>query len=295
MIKQLFRIGLVAMFTICLISCSGKKNEEKKEIILKPETTDVSGDMEDCFVVVDREYKVTDGFGNGIITVEIERTDQELPFSLEGKHLFSFSQFAAVEYVQVGFGIEFLDQDGNILDKVEASGSGFSGSYDPDEAVALVKLKPGRKGTIRFSIRDAAEDAVSFRISSAYGENSGGESGEYASDDSDDLAEMESSLDNESDDISLGSHSSKQVANKDWDKFLDSYEKYVDKCVSLAKRIDKGDMDAYSEYPALMKKAEEIGEEMNGAFDSMTSSQWARYGRITNKLNQVLELYDKNK
>lgn len=294
MIKQLFRIGFAAAFTIILISCSGKKNEEKQEIILKPETTEVSGDLEECFVVIDREYKVTDGFGNGLLTVEIERTDEELPFDLEGKHLFSFSQFAAVEYVQVGFGIEFLDKDGNVLDKVEASGSGFSGSYDPDEAVALVKLKPGKKGTIRFSVGDEAVEAVSFRITSAYEENSGGEGGEYVSDDTENLDDMISSSDDESEDISLDTHSSKAAANKDWDKFLDSYEKYVDKCVSLAKRIDKGDMSAYDELPALMKKAQEIGDEMHGAYDYMSTTQWARYAKITNKLNQVLEQSNKN-
>lgn len=294
MIKKLFRICFVAVISLCLISCSGKKNEEKQEIILKPETTEVTGDLEDCFVVIDREYKATEGFGNGIITVEIERTDEDLPFDLEGKHLFSFSQFAAVAYIQVGFGIEFLDADGNILDKVDANGSGFSGSYSPDEAVALVKLKPGKKGTIRFSIKDAAKEAVSFRITSAYESNSGGEGGEYVSDDTDNLDDLVSSSDDELDEVSISNHSSKATANKDWDKILDSYEKYVDKCISLSKRIDKGDMSAYDEYPGLMKKAQEIGDEMQGAYDYMSSTQWARYAKITNKLSQVLEQSNKD-
>ena len=43
--------------------------------------------MEGCFTVVDREYKTTGGLANGIITVELERTNQELPFELNGREL----------------------------------------------------------------------------------------------------------------------------------------------------------------------------------------------------------------
>lgn len=157
----------IALLAIIMVACGGA-SDKKSEIVVKPVETDVSGDMEGCFKVIDKEYKASGDSPKGIITVEIERTDEDLPFDLDGKKLYSFSEFSATDYIQVGFGIEFLDEDGNVLDKVSADGSGFSGSYSPDEAKALVKLKPGKKGSIRF---EAVKGAVGFRITSAYNDN----------------------------------------------------------------------------------------------------------------------------
>ncbi|MBR7023176.1 MAG: hypothetical protein IKI09_06880 [Bacteroidales bacterium] len=155
----------ISLLTISMVACENKGKSDKSEIIMKPVETEVSGDMEGCFKVVDKEYKATGDWGDGIITVEIERTDEDLPFEIDGKTILSFGEYVASEHIQVGFGIEFLDEDGNVLEKVSANGSGFSGSYDHDEAKSLVKLKPGKKGTIRFV---AVKGAVGFRISSAY-------------------------------------------------------------------------------------------------------------------------------
>ncbi|MCQ2094551.1 MAG: YARHG domain-containing protein [Bacteroidaceae bacterium] len=169
---------------IPLVCNSSTTESESNELdmILEPVETEISGDMDGCFTVVDKKYKVTDKMGTKIITVEIERTDEKLPFELEGRELFSFSEVGPVAYVQVGFGIEYLDQDGNILDKVSAN----SGGYDSSECVALVKLNSGKKGTIRFSVDDSAAEAVSFRITSAYEDNGSLEKDDYSSN-SDDM------------------------------------------------------------------------------------------------------------
>lgn len=145
-----FKFLWISLMTISMVACENKGKSDKSEIIVKPVETEVTGDLEDCFKVVDKEYKATGDFGEGIITVEIERTNEELPFEIEGNTLLSFSEFGPTEYIQVGFGIEFLDEDGNVLKKVSANGSGLSGSYDPDEAKSLVKLKPGKKGNYSF-------------------------------------------------------------------------------------------------------------------------------------------------
>ena len=259
---------------ICLASCGGKKANEEKEIVVKPTETSVSGDLEGCFTVIDREYKATGDWSEGIITVEIERTDQELPFELNGRELCSFSHQLFAANVQVGFGIEFLDEGGNVLDKVSANGTGFSGSYDSDECVALAKLKPGKKGTIRFTVTNDAKDAVGFRITSAYQENEASESDNKSSSSDDNV----SSDDNEDEELSSGSGS------EDWDELLESYEEYVDKYISYLKKAAKGDVTALSEYPALMEKAQEFSNKLQNAQSDMSTSQWARYNKITSKM-----------
>lgn len=170
--NKIIKYAIAIFASLLLFSCGEKRNSgETSEIVMTPSEVEVSGDLEGCFVVKERKYKATGDWANGIITVEIERTDNDLPFELGDRELCSFSTYMYDANVQVGFGIEFLDEDGNVLDKVSADGSGTSGSYDTDEAVALCKLKKGRKGTIRFTVDDSAKEAVSFRISSAYKEN----------------------------------------------------------------------------------------------------------------------------
>ena len=72
--------------------------------------------------------------------------------------------------------------------------------------------------------------------------------------------------------------------SEDWDALLDSYEKYVDKYISFAKKAATGDMDALTEYPALMEKAQELSDKMEDAKGEMSASQWRRYMEITNKM-----------
>lgn len=272
---------LNGIFVIALLaSCGGKKGDSAGSESMQPETTVVSGDLGDCFEVVDRQYKITDTDGlYNLITVELQRTDSSLPFDLDSDaEVCSYSTSLAKPHIQVGFGIEFLDEDGNVLDKVSASGSGLSGSYDSDEAVDLVKLKDGEKGSIRFSVGSSAKNATQFRITSSYTEKEGfGSSSE-----NDEVVSVVSleDLDDDDGDDDYGSSSS----SNDYDAMLDSYEKYVDKYVSIMKKAAAGDMTALAEYPALLEKAEEFSSKMSKAEGNMTAAQWARYTKITHKM-----------
>ena len=162
-----------------MTSCGGGKDNENEKVsgneIMSPETITISGGLEDCFVVVDKEYKITDdGAFSKLLTVELQRTEDELPFELTpSTNLQSFYTSMADPFIKVGFGIEFLDDDGNVLGKVSASAPGTSASYSPDEAIDIVKLRPGEKGCIRFSVDETEQQATKFRISSAYAKEAG--------------------------------------------------------------------------------------------------------------------------
>ena len=78
--------------------------------------------------------------------------------------------------------------------------------------------------------------------------------------------------------------SSSSSSSQEWDALLDSYEEYVDKCISIGKKMAEGDMTALTEYTALMSKAEEFGDKMENAKGSMSASELARYTKITEKL-----------
>lgn len=77
--------------------------------------------------------------------------------------------------------------------------------------------------------------------------------------------------------------------SEDWDALLDSYEKYVDKYISYMKKAANGDMSALSEYPALMEQAQDYSEKLQNAKADLSSSQWSRYMKITNKMLQAAQ------
>lgn len=281
---------LALMLAIILMSCGSKKqSEESESIVLKPAEIEISGDLEGCFKVIDREYKVV-GDIQSIITVELIREENLLPYD-EDLSPQSFSTIMSSPHVQVGFGIEFLDDDGNILDKVSADGSGFSGSYDSDEAVALVKLKAGKKGSIRFIVTDEAKNATSFRITSAYKENgsSRDSSSSYSSENSSDndygeFGPMPHDFDSE-DNISGTS----SVGNANIDEWLKSYEKYTDRYISFMKKAKNGDMSAMSEYGKLLEEANDYMSKLERVKGDLTPAQLNKFNQINIKKLEALQ------
>lgn len=276
LLSTLFLIGLLA-------SCGGKKgdSENSGSEMMEPETTMVSGDLGACFTVVEREYKITDngGWGN-MLTVELERTNAPLPFELTSStEVATFGHSMSKPFIKVGFGIEFLDIDGNVLGKVSATGSGLSASYDPDEAVDLVKLKPGEKGSIRFSVNDAEKDAMYFRISSAYAEDAGwGESsGGSSSDTSGDVEQDET-------DSSSSSYSSSSSDDGDFDDFLAAYEKYINNYIAVMKKAQNGDLSAMEEAASLMADAEEYSRKLQSVSGDLSPTQLAKFQKLQQKL-----------
>lgn len=199
--KILFLLASITLFLAC---GKGEKTivESPAEVTLKPNTTEVNGDLSGCFEVIDKEYKSN----NGLLTFELKRTDTQLPFELkDGKSPSSYGTFGSDVYVHVGFGIEFLDKDGNILHVISATASGLGSCYSSDDPIALAKLKAGQSGIIRFSVPEAAKDAVSFRITTAY--------------------EM---VEESSEKESKSSYSSSNSYDNELDRAIDTYEKALD-------------------------------------------------------------------
>lgn len=283
---------LALVVALSTTACGGSKkteaDQEKPESIeLKPASDEVSGELEGCFTVVDRTYKVKfESFIGGIITVELKRTDDPLPFDTEGRMLYHMGEYSASPYVQVGFGIELLDADGNVVDKTSATDSGLSGSYSPEEAVELVKLSEGKTGTIRFRVDESASDAVSFRISSAY-EYGGSEKG------GDSDIEMINEYDNdattamvvEDDDYSSSNASKSSGKLENWDSVLDAYDKFADKYIALYKKVKDGTLSVTSpEYLEYSQQALEFSDKLSNAESDMTTAQIMRMNKIAAKI-----------
>ena len=92
----------------------------------------------------------------------------------------------------------------------------------------------------------------------------------------------------DSDDSNTSSASSSSDSS-DWDELLSSYERYVDKYIATIKKASQGDDSAMAEYPGLMSEAKELGEKISDAKDEMSSAQWARYTKITQKMTTAAQ------
>lgn len=72
-------------------------------------------------------------------------------------------------------------------------------------------------------------------------------------------------------------------SDNDIDELLSSYESYVTKYVSIAKKAKAGDMSALTEYASLAEEAQDLNEKLNNVKSQMTSSQAAKFAKIAQK------------
>ena len=78
-------------------------------------------------------------------------------------------------------------------------------------------------------------------------------------------------------------------SSSDWDSILDSYEKYVNEYIAVYKKVQAGDMSAYSKMASLMEKYQKLAEQLENASDEMTASQMARFQKINVKLAKAIQ------
>ena len=173
-IKMKRNLFLIAVLIVAAVSLSACK---KSNISMKPETTKISGDLAECFEVVDEgvDVKLKDGkleLFESVWRVKVRRTDAPLPFE-EGVLLEEYGSYRTdgQAYYLVGFGLRIEGADGDVVQENKATEGGLGGPYSHDDVEGLLKLKPGEVGEIRWSVDDKcldAEEPLKFKISSAY-------------------------------------------------------------------------------------------------------------------------------
>lgn len=123
--KKYILIGIGVIILIGLLSTIGgndksEEQQEQKELILKAAQTEIKGDLKGCYEVVDKDYKVKfaqKSYENDVITVELKRTNKELPYKRDNVVIFPEADESSAEYC-AGFGIEILNVDGDVIDKI---------------------------------------------------------------------------------------------------------------------------------------------------------------------------------
>lgn len=151
----------VALFALALTSCGGgNKGQEPAPVKVKPETTAIKGALAGCFEVVDKEYTIKEDWSKEI-TIEVKRTDAELPYSIDDIDSFG-NKSDATSSMLAGFGIEFLDKDGNVI-----ASEAPKECWDGDQVSMALRSSAGETTTFTISTNAKFDVApVSFRITS---------------------------------------------------------------------------------------------------------------------------------
>ena len=251
---KFFAIMALAIVTLTFTSCGGGKKSDGLDEV-KVDNTTIGGKLSKYFSIVDKTYKYKKDI---IDEVTVELTCIEpLP-----------------EDMVAWIGIEILDENGVVIAADEPNGNN-------EFKELFSQASPGQTVSIKVRNYENVEKQkpVKIRLSSilkeATKEESSSSNSEYES------------TEVVNDSIDSGSPTSSSAKpSRDWDAYLDSYEQYVDKYISLAKKTLEGDVSVLTEYNSLMEKAQELSSEMEKSHGEMSASQWSRYMSILGKMTQ---------
>lgn len=199
-----FKLFVLAIATLAMTSCGGSSTKEEP-VLIKPTQTEIKGDLKDCFSVVDKSYQVKWDGGEKVITIEILRTDAELPFDRDNFDVYANKGENPKEKV-AGFGIELIDSLGTVVKTITPNES----SLYKEAMIAALRLLPGETGTVTWGTFDNWDWSItSFRLISSV-ENNTKEQGDIfdrafekweKEDDSDSKSEKDSEEDDIDEDI----------------------------------------------------------------------------------------------
>lgn len=251
------RVALTGLLLLCLSAC-GSKNSSDDVYDVTVDNTTIGGKLSKYFTLEDKTYKYKKGIIDEV-SVEL-RCIEPLP-----------------ENMKAYIGVDVLDEDGSVI----AAGKPDVWSFNDYDV--LQQASPDQIVTIKIENHQNVGDSKpgKIRLSSVIEEDN---SSSYSSSSASSYVTTTDTEDADED----SNASSESAKSEDWDSLLNSYEQYVDKYISYMKKAANGDMSALAEYPALMEKAQEFSEKMENAQGDMTSSQWARYMKITNKMTQAM-------
>lgn len=271
-------LGLLTVAVCALIlstSCNGSKVGDNDKVTLTVEAE--LGELSDYLSITDKEVTVT------LSDEKKKKDDEEKEFKVVAASLAIAVQKAVASDDDFTFEVEVLDENHVKVSDLPEFRIESNSDYDNGDLNYFLN-----KGNIRAVMEDGVEvskwdendgqkvwDKIcakgKYIVIKLY--HSSAKYAEYKKGGS----TVESSDDVVSDD----------VASADFDEWLDSYEEFCTEYIELLKKASQGDMDALSEYPNMLQKAQELGEKMQNAQGEATPEQWAKYIEIQKKLTKA--------
>ena len=165
----------ILLFTCCVLllealaSCGGNGSSEKsnedgepQNYILNPKTKTITGPLGKAYEVIERDYKVKENYGVYNINVELKLANpSSLPSGFDSNRVGTYYDSGNAQYPMLAnFIIEYLDEDGDIIETRESKDSSYKD---------LMRLSEGESSSISFYLPDKEINQIKyFRIKSDY-------------------------------------------------------------------------------------------------------------------------------
>ena len=267
--KKIFVFLSVAVFMLVLAtSCNGSKDGDKVTLTVEPEL----GQLSKYLSVTDKDVTVT-------LSEKTKKKDdsKEETYKIIAASLAVSVDKAVASDYDIDFSGEVLDE--NHIKISDLSSFSIETNFDSDNGDLSRIVQAGdTRAELKKSTKDWEEedqevwDEICTKgkylvIKPAW------DTAKYA-------PYEKGSSDNSSVETSS---SDEEMADGDFDEYLDTYEEFCNEYTDLLKRAGEGDADAISEYPEILKKAQELGEKMQKVQGNATPEQIARFAEIQKK------------
>ena len=313
---KVLKIGTIAMMAALMVACGGKgkddsdksgsaetekeKVTESKDITLEPlPNLPVDGDDANLFAFFSPDGSenivlkaAPDGDGSqGVIKADVKIKISDMPEPIHGfksNPRLPLYIYNADKKQPGGFlRLEMNRTDADAVDKMVKDGNGgeITVTYEG-------KFYPSTYNEILSTAKYVQFQSASL---STVAEKEGGSS----SNDSDNGSESDSNSDNNNSgsfdddfDSDFGEEaetttSVSSSSNGDWEKWLDEYEEYVDRLISLANKAESGDPTALNDYLKALDKANSLSSDLMKKQSTMTADVLNRYMEITQRLTEI--------
>ena len=272
-------ILLTGMITFFLISCG----DGSKELVVKNNSNEFTGELNDYLEVVDGNYSISDAGYDLVMTAKfkvLKPIEDGIAFSSIRAEVLDESGMplpGANTFVIAKDGWTTTETDNVKIDNALTEGEGevtVQFKYD------TYSTGGGSLGEKEF-MKIAGKKGNSFRIISSDLMEEAPEQEAYVS-------ETTSSA---SDDDSESESSTTSSGDSSWDELLVSYEKYIDQYITFLKKANAGDVSAMSQYPSMMAKAADLQEKIMNASDDLSIAQMNKFNKLQAKMiNAAAEL-----
>ncbi|MBW3020949.1 hypothetical protein KY334_06645 [Candidatus Woesearchaeota archaeon] len=268
-LNKLFGILVV----LSLFSCSGKD-----EVLVKPETVNVKGDLKNYLKVVENEYEIVQDFGGNI------------SIKMKAVQVMSEQEIQNNEFTLT---LSLLDEKGM---PVSGVGEFKLNSNSRDKITSL--LKSGNEEEVLqfntlvgdYNQEEHGEKVEKFVVSSSMKpkEESYNNSNDNMYEVDGELHYSEADLDeiegNNGENNNFTNSESYNNSSTNFNELLTSYESYIDQYIRLFKKARNNDLSALSEYPSMMEKANDLQQKIEAVKGQLTQDQLNKFIKLQQKL-----------
>lgn len=259
---EISKLAFIAILALVVVSSCSKIPKEK---VIHVSSAEISGNQGTFFKVVPGDYTLE--YDGNSVSIAVKVQLNEVDYSYKGND-FETPYLKITDKSGAEIGEKFSSEAQPLKDLMQSAQVGkivtltFKAEWLSDKDVIKKLMKEG-EGLKLTEIN--YKEVQNYGNSSSYNEENSGN--------------------DENSDASMSESSSS--GSVDYDEYLDQYDQFVTKYISMLKKAKHGDATAAAEYADLLQQAQDMGEKLENAQGELSAEQIARYQKILTRLSKA--------